>query len=71
MTTNEIEEAVVLLRDENLVWGSELEQIRLELASLLQLSQAYPALHSVAEGLSKRLINPGSNYTLGLETRDA
>lgn len=71
MTTKDISEAVILLRDENLVWSSELEQIRLELASLLELSQAYPALSPLAEGLSKRLINPGSNYTLNLETRDA
>jgi len=71
MTSKAIVEAVVLLRDENLVWGSELEQIRLELASLLELSRAYPAIEPVAEGLSKRLINPGSNYSLNLETRDA
>ena len=67
----DIQEAITLLRYDNLVWGSELEEIRLELAGLLQLSQAYPALVPVAEGLSKRLINPGSNYSLNLETRDA
>ena len=71
MTSQDINEAIHLLKDDNLVWGSELEEIRHELASLLQLSQAYPALQPIAEGLSKRLINPGKNYSLNLETRDA
>ena len=33
-----IQEAVLLLRDENLVWSSDMEDVKLELATLLEVS---------------------------------
>ncbi len=64
-----ITEAVLLLRDENLVWSSDIEDIKLELAMLLEVSANNEMTKFIAEGLAKRIINPGASYDPKLETR--
>lgn len=65
-----IGEAVALLRDDNLVWSSDMESVKLELATLLEVSSTNEMTRFVAEGLAKRLINPeGVVYDRGLEKR--
>lgn len=59
MTNNEIREAVDLLRDENLVWSSDMNDIRRELAELLVVTQSNPMLKSFAVVLAHRLLNGG------------
>jgi len=68
--SKEISEAVALLRDENLVWSSDIEDIKLELATLLEVSSTNEMTRFVAEGLAKRItFSGGGNYDRGLETR--
>ena len=62
-------EAVALLRDENLTWSSDMEDIKLELAMLLEVSANNEMTKFIAEGLAKRIMNSGGSYDLGLETR--
>lgn len=64
-----ITEAVLLLRDENLVWSSDIEDIKLELAMLLEVSANNEMTKFIAEGLAKRIVNPGATYNPGLELR--
>lgn len=64
-----ITEAVLLLRDENLVWSSDIEDIKLELAMLLEVSANNEMTKFIAEGLAKRIVNPGSTYNPNLELR--
>lgn len=64
-----ITEAVLLLRDENLVWSSDIEDIKLELAMLLEVSANNEMTKFIAEGLAKRIINPGATYNPSLELR--
>ena len=68
--SKEISEAVALLRDENLIWSSDIEDIKLELATLLEVSSSNDMTRFVAEGLAKRITFSGrGNYDRGLETR--
>ncbi len=73
MMTKAIEEAVELLRDENLIWSSDLEDIKLCLADLLIVSAAQgDIMQSLADSLSKRFISQApaaTNYDPKLETR--
>jgi hypothetical protein len=71
MMTRAIDEAVELLRDENLVWGADFDGIRYALADLLLVSAAQgDVMQSVADTLAKRLIQPyGANYDPKLEIR--
>lgn len=62
-------EAVALLRDENLIWSSDMEDIKLELAMLLEVSANNEMTKFIAEGLAKRIMTSGGSYDLGLETR--
>lgn len=64
-----ITEAVLLLRDENLVWSSDIDDIKLELAMLLEVSANNEMTKFIAEGLAKRIVNPGATYNPGLELR--
>jgi hypothetical protein len=59
MTTNEIQEAVNLLRDENLIWSSDMNDIRRELAELLIVAQSNPMFRSFAVVLAHKLLNGG------------
>jgi len=71
MMTRAIDEAVELLRDEQLVWGSDFDGIRYQLADLLIVSAAQgDVMQTLADTLAKRLIEPyGANYDPKLETR--
>ena len=75
MMTRAIDEAVELLRDTNLVWGSDFDSIRYQLADLLIVSAAQgDIMETLADNLAKRLINPDSaqvSYDPNLEKRDA
>jgi hypothetical protein len=75
MMTRAIDEAVELLRDTNLVWGSDFDSIRYQLADLLIVSAAQgDIMETLADNLAKRLINPYSaevSYDPNLEKRDA
>jgi hypothetical protein len=71
MMTRAIDEAVELLRDPNLVWGSDFDGIRYQLADLLLVSAGQgDVMQTLADNLAKRLIQPyGANYDPKLETR--
>jgi hypothetical protein len=73
MMTRAIDEAVELLRDTNLVWGSDFDGIRYQLADLLIVSAAQgDIMETLADNLAKRLINPDSaqvSYDPNLEKR--
>ena len=71
MMTRAIDEAVELLRDTNLVWGSDFDDIRHQLADLLIVSAAQgDVMQSLADSLAKRLVEPyGATYSPKLETR--
>jgi hypothetical protein len=75
MMTRAIDEAVELLRDPNLVWGSDFDGIRYQLADLLLVSAAQgDVMQTLADNLAKRLISPFSaevSYDPNLEKRDA
>jgi hypothetical protein len=75
MMTRAIDEAVELLRDTNLVWGSDFDGIRYQLADLLLVSAAQgDVMQTLADNLAKRLISPYSaevSYDPNLEKRDA
>ena len=75
MMTRNIDEAVELLRDPNLVWGSDFDSIRYQLADLLIVSAAQgDVMQTLADSLAKRLIAPYAaevSYDPNLEKRDA
>lgn len=71
--TRAIDEAVELLRDTNLVWGSDFDGIRYQLADLLLVSAAQgDVMQTLADNLAQRLITPHSaevSYDPNLEKR--
>jgi hypothetical protein len=73
MMTRAIEEAVELLRDPNLVWSADLEDIKLTLADLLLAAAAQgDFMQALAHNLAIRFISqapPTATYQMGLETR--
>jgi len=73
MLTRAIDEAVELLRDTNLVWSSDLEDIRESLAHLLLASAAQGnIMQSIADNLARKLIHADPDaiiYDLKLEKR--
>ena len=75
MMTRNIDEAVELLRDPNLVWGADFNSIRYQLADLLIVSAAQgDVMQTLADSLAKRLISPYAAeviYDPNLEKRDA
>lgn len=73
MLTRAIDEAVELLRDNNLVWSSDLENIKESLAQLLLASAAQgDIMESIADNLAKKIIHADTSatvYDLKLEKR--
>ena len=73
MLTRAIDEAVELLRDPNLVWSSDIQDIRLDLAHLLLVSAAQgDIMQTLADNLARKLIHADPNaiiYDLNLEKR--
>lgn len=64
-----VKEAVALLRDENLIWSYDMQDIRFELATLIEMAVKTDSTKFVAEGLAKRIIMSGTNYNPNLELR--
>jgi len=73
MLTRAIDEAVELLRDKELVWSSDIEDIKENLAHLLLASAAQGGImESVADNLAKKIIHADTTatvYDLKLEKR--
>jgi hypothetical protein len=73
MLTRAIDEAVELLRDPNLVWSSDIQDIRLDLAHLLLVSAAQgDIMQTLADNLARKLIHADPDaiiYDLNLEKR--
>lgn len=73
MLTRAIDEAVELLRDPNLVWSSDIQDIRLDLAHLLLVSAAQgDIMQTLADNLARKLIHADPDaiiYDLKLEKR--
>jgi hypothetical protein len=72
MLTRAIDEAVTLLRDNEIVWGSEMQLIRLQLADLLIVCAAQGEItQTLADNLAKKITEPTvtANYNPGLELR--
>lgn len=73
MLTRAIDEAVELLRDKELVWSSDIEDIKENLAQLLLASAAQgDIMQSIADNLAKKIIHAdttATTYDLKLEKR--
>jgi len=73
MLTRAIDEAVELLRDKDLVWSSDLEDVKENLAHLLLCCAAHGGImESVADNLAKKIIHADTTatvYDLNLEKR--
>jgi hypothetical protein len=75
MMTRAIDEAIELLRDENLVWSSDIQNIKSDLVALLLASAAQgDFLETLADNLAKKIAyfeeeSRTAVYDLGLETR--
>lgn len=73
MLTRAIDEAVELLRDQNLVWSSDIQDIRLDLANLLLVSAAQgDIMQTLADNLAKKIVfenTAAKVYDLNLEKR--
>jgi hypothetical protein len=73
MLTRAIDEAVELLRDKNLVWSSDIENIKESLAQLLLASAAQgDIMESIADNVAKKIIHADTSatiYDLNLEKR--
>ncbi len=59
---DELEKAVKLLEDNNLVWSSDLDTIRLDLARLMRkaANEQYHKLEAELEALAKQITNEGN-----------
>lgn len=77
MMTRAIDEAIELLRDENLVWSYDIQNIKGDLVALLLVSAAQGGLmETLADNLAKKICyfeedSHTAVYDLGLEKRDA
>lgn len=72
MLTENIKQAVDLLRDENLVWSNDFNEIKLDLANLLLASAAQgDFMASIADNFAGKLIHQDkrTSFDLGLEKR--
>jgi len=71
MITKDLQAALDLLRDENLVWSSDMEDIKLDIANLLLVCAAQgDMLQTLADSLAKKIVYPRtSSYNPDLERR--
>lgn len=67
---DELEKAIKLLEDKNLVWSEDFDTIRLELTQLLRKAAEveYHKLEAELDGLAQSLVNEGSNNARGTHT---
>lgn len=77
MMTRAIDEAVELLRDENLVWSYDIQNIKGDLVALLLVSAAQgDIIQTLADNLAKKICcfeeeTHVANFDMNLEKRDA
>lgn len=72
MMTKEIQEAVDLLQDPNLVWSSDMQDIRQDLANLmLACATQNTMMEFLAHNLARKLLSSGGadSFDLKLEKR--
>lgn len=72
MINKELKESVELLQDPNLIWGSDLEDIKGDLANLLLASASQGGIiQTLAENLAKKIVysNREANYDPKWEKR--
>jgi hypothetical protein len=67
---DELEKAIKLLEDENLVWSGDFDTIRLELTQLLRKAAdvEYHRLEAELDALARQLSNEGKNNARGITT---
>jgi hypothetical protein len=67
---DELEKAVKLLEDKNLVWSRDFDTIRLELTELLRKAAdvEYHKLEAELDALARQISNEGSNNARGTRT---
>ena len=73
MMTRAIDEAVELLRDQNLIWSSDIQDIKGDIVALLLVSAAQGDLmQTLADNLARKIIgsDKSSVFDLKLEKRD-
>ena len=60
---DELEQAMKLLEDKNLVWSEDFDTIRLELTQLMRkaANEQYHELEAELDALAKQISNEGSN----------
>lgn len=60
---DELEQAIKLLEDKNLVWSEDFDTIRLELTQLMRkaANEQYHELEAELDALAKQISNEGSN----------
>jgi hypothetical protein len=70
MTITNVVDAVALLRDENLVWSADMQDIRHNLADLLIASAAQgDVMLAIADTLAKKIISETPEVLPKLERR--
>jgi hypothetical protein len=67
---DELEKAIKLLEDKNLVWSQDFDTIRLELTQLLRKAAdvEYHRLEAELDALARQLSNEGKNNARGITT---
>lgn len=67
---DELEKAVKLLEDKNLVWSRDFDTIRVELAELMRKAAdvRYRELEAELDSLARQVTNEGSNNARGFDT---
>lgn len=65
-----LDDALKLLEDNNLVWSSDFEAIRLDLAVLLEKAAKLESLTNEINELTDKLVREGSNNARRLETEE-
>jgi hypothetical protein len=67
---DEIEKAVNLLEDKNLVWSQDFDTIRVELSELLRKAAdvQYHKLEAELDALAKQITNEGGSNARGTRT---
>jgi hypothetical protein len=67
---DELEKAIKLLEDKNLVWSEDFDTIRLELTQLMRKAAdiEYHKLEAELDALAKSVNNEGSNNARGTHT---
>jgi hypothetical protein len=67
---DELEKAIKLLEDKNLVWSQDFDTIRLELTQLMRkaVDVEYHRLEAELDALARQLSNEGKNNARGITT---